>query len=93
MTRALHDHYDKSLQFEPSVQAFSRELSRAAHDLLVLTRSEADPSDLPGALAAEELALTAPLRIVTPHPDHWILIGSLMEDLRRVREEIVGDHA
>ena len=93
MTRALHDHYDKSLQFEPSVQAFSRELSRAAHDLLVLTRSEADPSDLPGALAAEELALTAPLRIVTPHPDHWILNGSLMEDLRRVREEIVGDHA
>jgi hypothetical protein len=35
--------------------------------------------------------LTAPLRITRPHPEHWLLIGSLMEDLRRIREEIVGD--
>lgn len=91
MTRALHDHYDESLSFEPSVQAFSRELTRAAHDLKLLTRREGDFADLPDTSAAEGLALTEPLRIVTPHPDHWILIGSLMEDLRRVREEIVGN--
>ncbi len=90
MTRALHDHYDESLQFEPSVQAFSRELTRAAHDLKLLVR-EGDLTDEPDTSAVEELALTEPLRIVTPHPDHWILIGSLMEDLRRVREEIVGN--
>jgi hypothetical protein len=29
--------------------------------------------------------------IARPHPQHWILIGSLMEDLRRVRDEIVGE--
>ena len=29
--------------------------------------------------------------IMTPHPQHWILIGALMEDLRRVREEITGE--
>lgn len=91
MTRALHDHYDDSLQYEPSLQAFSRELGRAAHDLRLLTRQEGDASAIPGPPAPEVPALTSPLRIVTPHPDHWILIGSLMEDLRRVREEIVGD--
>ncbi|MDJ0350447.1 FUSC family protein [Cryobacterium sp. PH29-G1] len=93
MTRALHDHYDQSLQFEPSVQAFSRELARAAHDLKLLARQEGDLTEVPDLPAIDDLALTAPLRIVTPHPDHWILIGSLMEDLRRVREEIVGDRA
>ncbi|WP_104177672.1 aromatic acid exporter family protein [Cryobacterium sp. Y50] len=93
MTRALHDHYDASLQFEPSVQAFSEELARAAHDLRLLARTEGDFTVAPEPPAPEVLALTAPLRIVTPHPDHWILIGSLMEDLRRVREEIVGDRA
>lgn len=93
MTRALHDHYDKSLQFEPSVQAFSAELERAAHDLRLLTRRGSDLTNVPDLPATDELALTEPLRIMTPHPDHWILIGSLMEDLRRVREEIVGDSA
>jgi len=93
MTRALHDHYDASLQLEPSVQAFSQELSRVAHDLKLLARDEGDPAVVPEPAVPEVLALTAPLRIVTPHPDHWILIGSLMEDLRRVREEIVGDRA
>ncbi|WP_231556450.1 aromatic acid exporter family protein [Cryobacterium sp. MLB-32] len=91
MTRALHDHYDDSLQYEPSLQAFSTELVRVAHDLRLLTRGDGEGSAAPALPAPEVMALTAPLQIVTPHPDHWILIGSLMEDLRRVREEIVGD--
>ncbi|TFD81347.1 FUSC family protein [Cryobacterium sp. Sr8] len=91
MTRAFRDHYDDALHLEPTVQAFSQELGRAAHDLRLRA---------PGADAAagermpspgEPAALTAPLIIRTPHPEHWILIGSLMEDLRRVREEIVGE--
>lgn len=91
MTRAFRDHYDESLHLEPTVRAFAQELGRAAHDLRLLvpatdgTESDRVPSD------AEPAALTAPLIIRTPHPEHWILIGSLMEDLRRVREEIVGD--
>jgi uncharacterized membrane protein YgaE (UPF0421/DUF939 family) len=88
MTRALRDHYDDSLHLEPSVQAFSLELSRAAHDFTLLAR-EATDVDAPSSHAAEPPALTSPLVIATPHPQHWILIGSLMEDLRRVREEIV----
>jgi hypothetical protein len=26
-----------------------------------------------------------------PKADHWILVGSLMEDLRRIREELLVD--
>lgn len=94
MTRALRDHYDDSLHLEPSVQAFSLELGRAAHDLTLLATSAENPASGSGAAPqpdAEQPALTAPLVIASPHPQHWILIGSLMEDLRRVREEIVGD--
>jgi hypothetical protein len=47
--------------------------------------------DEPLPITSELPALTAPLSIMRPHPDHWILIGSLLEDLRRVREEIIGD--
>jgi uncharacterized membrane protein YgaE (UPF0421/DUF939 family) len=90
MTRALRDHYDDSLHLEPSVQAFSLELSRAAHDFTLLARDATAPGSAQGGVT-EPPALTAPLVIATPHPQHWILIGSLMEDLRRVREEIVGD--
>jgi uncharacterized membrane protein YgaE (UPF0421/DUF939 family) len=91
MTRALRDHYDDSLHLEPSVQAFSLELGRAAHDLrLIASDADRRPGEKTPSFA-EAPALTAPLTIATPHPQHWILIGSLMEDLRRVREEIVGD--
>ena len=36
-------------------------------------------------------ALTAPLVIRPPSSAHWILIGSLMEDLRRIRGELVDE--
>ncbi|GGE87319.1 FUSC family protein [Mycetocola zhadangensis] len=92
MTRAFHDHYDSSLIDEPALTSIAKELRRAAHDLRLLAsptfvRDEADATepdtDIP--------ALTAPLRIARPHPEHWLLIGSLMEDLRRIREEIIGN--
>ncbi|MCU1546154.1 MAG: hypothetical protein JWP30_1254 [Homoserinimonas sp.] len=89
MARAVRDRYDPDLANEPIVKSIALELSRAAHDLRLLALSQPPPEsreqnfdDLP--------ALTAPLRIATPHPEHWILIGSLMEDIRRVREEITG---
>lgn len=88
MTRAVHDHYDETLRREPMVRAIGSELDRAAHDLRLLAaprrESDAEP------LTADLPALTAPLAIAVPHPEHWILIGALMEDLRRVREEIMG---
>ncbi|MET4639884.1 uncharacterized membrane protein YgaE (UPF0421/DUF939 family) [Mycetocola sp. 2940] len=91
MTRALHDRYDDSLHVEPSIQSIAVELKRAAHDLRLLARrTGAEAADEPHR--TEEIpVLTAPLTIVTPHPEHWLLIGSLMEDLRRIHDEIVGD--
>ncbi|MCS5716490.1 FUSC family protein [Herbiconiux sp. CPCC 205716] len=93
MARAVTDHFDSTLPEEPNAAAIAEELRRAAHDLrLVLDEAgpEADPGEPPVDL---EPALTAPLRAIVPDPQHWILIGSLLEDLRRVREEIVGASA
>jgi len=92
MSRALHDHYDPGLPGSPIVRSIATELDRAAHDLLLLARRTGEePGDDPEPITAELPALTAPLSIAAPDPDNWILIGSLMEDLRRVREVIVGE--
>jgi uncharacterized membrane protein YgaE (UPF0421/DUF939 family) len=98
MTRAVHDHYDDGLRNDPTVLAIAVELDRAGHDLRLLAREPRVDSPLTadGAdddsqpITAELPALTAPLVIARPDPEHWILVGSLMEDLRRVREEIMG---
>jgi uncharacterized membrane protein YgaE (UPF0421/DUF939 family) len=96
MSRALRDHYDSALHSDPTVQGIAREASRAAHDLRLLA-AERDSLQRTGhtandAEADDDLpALTSPLMIPRPHPQHWVLIGSLMEDIRRVREEIIGE--
>jgi hypothetical protein len=28
--------------------------------------------------------------VLQPSEEHWILIGSLLEDIRRIRSEIIG---
>ena len=88
MTRAVHDHYDADLAADPAVTAIAAELGRAAHDVRLIVRN-VDGSE-PDAVTAELPALTAPLRVLRPNKANWILIGSLMEDMRRVRAEIVG---
>lgn len=91
MTRGVHDNYDRELPGESTVRGIAVELGRAAHDLRLLA-----PDHVPvltsdrKPTSAESPALTAPLVIGRPSPDHWILIGSLVEDLRRVREGIVA---
>jgi hypothetical protein len=45
----------------------------------------------PETLTSAIPALTAPLVIRPPASTHWILIGSLMEDLRRIRGELVDE--
>jgi uncharacterized membrane protein YgaE (UPF0421/DUF939 family) len=87
MTRALRDNHDDTLVGEPIVSSIAAELRRAAHDLRLI----ADPNRSAGdeTVTADLPLLTAPLSVAAPHPQHWILIGSLLEDLRRVREEIL----
>lgn len=90
IARAVHDRYDGELPDEPIVQSIAQELSRAAHDLRLLAAQRGGNND-GDKHEREPPALTAPLVIATPHPEHWILVGSLMEDIRRVREEITGN--
>ncbi|MBC7518855.1 MAG: FUSC family protein [Microbacteriaceae bacterium] len=89
MTRAVHDNYDPALKVDPVVGSISTELSRAAHDVRLLATDGSGSGRL-GYTPVELPALTAPLVIARPDPLHWILVGSLLEDLRRIREEIIG---
>jgi hypothetical protein len=87
MTRAFADHYDEALHDEPTVRAIAEQLHRVAHDVRLAVRI-AEPE--PEPMTSETPALTSALVIAPPKSGHWILVGSLMEDLRRIREELVG---
>ncbi len=90
MTRAYCDRYDDELWQEPAVRAIAEQLRRAGHDVrLAVQETGAAPE--PSTRTEEIPALTAPLVIARPSSDHWILIGSLMEDLRRIHTELRGD--
>jgi len=84
MTRAVRDNYRPTLLADPAIAEIAIELTRASHDLRLLA------ADRGAELSYEVPLLTAPLQILRPNAEHWILIGSLLEDLRRVRLEIVG---
>lgn len=84
MTRAFADHYDPSVADEPVVRAIAEQLRRAAHDVRLAA------GDAGAAPEASDLlpALTAPLTVRRPTSEHWILIGSMMEDLRRIHDTL-----
>ena len=86
MTRAYIDHYDDSLATDPTVRAIAEQLHRAGHDVRLAVQS-ADGAE-PDALTSATPALTTPLVVRPPASDHWILVGSLMEDLRRIHGEL-----
>jgi uncharacterized membrane protein YccC len=86
MTRAVFDHYDQTLADEPTVHAIAEQLRRAGHDVrLAVHLADVDPHPPTSAVPA----LTSPLVITPPGSEHWIVIGSLMEDLRRIRHELI----
>lgn len=87
MTRAFVDHYDDEVSEEPIVVGIAEELRRAAHDTRLRMRlTIVDPvAEVP---VETEPALTAPIDVGAPRAMRWILIGSLMEDLRRIRYEL-----
>lgn len=85
MTRAFYDHYDDGLAEEHAVAGIAEQLQRAAHDVRLLLR-RAPVTEEPATSTIP--ALTAPLSLGAPEGEHWILIGSLLEDLRRVHGEL-----
>lgn len=96
MTRAYFDHYDDALADEAAVRAISEQLHRAGHDVRLAVQTMAQETESGRTDAAADAApmtsvlpaLTAPLVMRPPASDHWILIGSLMEDLRRIHGEL-----
>lgn len=85
MARALHDHDDPTLRKDPVVAQIVRELRRAAHDLRVTTRRHTGEH-----IVLDVLTLDAPLEPAQPDASHWVLLGSMVEDLRRIHETIAG---
>lgn len=82
MTRAYFDHYTDSLADEPAAHDIADQLDRAAHDVrLAVYEADVNPEPMTSAIPA----LTKPLEMRPPTGGNWILIGSLMEDLRRIR--------
>lgn len=88
MTRAYFDHYDDAIADEPAVVAIAEQLHRAGHDVRLLVQL-AEVAPEPEVLTSVIPALTAPLVVPAPASDHWILIGSLLEDLRRIRGQLI----
>ena len=105
MTRGYSERYEVDIVDDPAVRAIAEQLHRASHDVRLRVRS----TEAPPAVAAarvdllddegdvlpidEPPALTAQLQIARPSPTHWILIGSLLEDLRRIHETLTEPDA
>jgi uncharacterized membrane protein YccC len=85
MTRSVRDNWDEDLADDPVVGRIAEECARAAADL----RSLMAEGGAGEAAAERETALTAPVVVLAPDPAHWIVVGALLEDLRRIREEIL----
>jgi len=97
MTRAIRDTTAPDLIADPVVGSIATEVARIGADVRALGRqvesTELAPHEVgTGAPdAVVEHALTAPLAVVRPNSRHWVLIGALLEDVRRVREELLGE--
>jgi hypothetical protein len=87
MTRGVCDRYEPDLGEDPIVQDIAEQLRRAGHDTRLLLR-RAEPSE--STMTGQVPALTTPLVISRP-PRQWVLVGSLVEDLRRVHENLTSE--
>jgi len=84
MTRAFVDDYDDTIATDPEAIAIAEQLRRAAHDV----RLGLPAGD--GAPLEEPPALTRPLEVLTVPTSHWVLIGSLLIDLRRIHSALAA---
>src|SRR5690606_34573852 len=90
MTRAFYDRYDDQLANEPAVIGIAEQLRRGAHDVRLALRPTGTAAEEPPETTTVP-ALTRPYTVIAPSGDHWILVGALLEDLRRIHEELTLD--
>ncbi len=91
VARGVRDNYDETVIAEPGIAQIAEEFIRSGHDLRLLVRDAGLPATNQAHPDTQELpALTEPIRLSPPSGFNWILIGFLMENLRRIRDEITG---
>ncbi len=91
LARAIRDHDDESLTTEPVISQIAEELSNAGHDLRMRMRDANLPAiTTPHPPTGELPALTSPISLKAPTGANWILVGFLLESLRRIRSEIMS---
>jgi uncharacterized membrane protein YccC len=87
MTRSVRDGWQEPMLEDPVVARIADECRRAATDLRSLVAARGAATDIAAPLP--DPALTTPVTVLRPDPLQWIVIGALLEDLRRIREEIL----
>jgi uncharacterized membrane protein YgaE (UPF0421/DUF939 family) len=106
MTRAVRDNATPDIYADRTIGRIATELARIGSDVRELGTAITGRAVRPGRGTAPDdvlvddgespdagPALTTPVEIVRPNATHWILIGSLLEDIRRVRETLLGDES
>ncbi|KQO63043.1 FUSC family protein [Curtobacterium sp. Leaf261] len=92
MTRAIRDNATPDLVEDRTIGRIATEVARIAVDVRTLA-TEVEVSAIRPESQGDEPALTTPIVVIQPNEHHWILIGALLEDIRRVREELLGEGA
>lgn len=93
MSRSIADHPDLDLTGEPTVERIGEESRRIAHEVRALVDRHAHADGRTSTMPTlDGPMLTSPIVVPAPHPEHWVLIGALLEDLRQARESLeAGD--
>lgn len=93
MSRSIADRVDAfsgdALTTDPTVHRIGIESRRIAHEVRALVDSHAhDDGRTTSMPALDGPMLTKPIEVPRPHPEHWVLIGALLEDVRQARESL-----
>jgi hypothetical protein len=89
MSRSIADRFDASLIADPTVQRIGVEIRRIASEVRALVDRHALEDGRTTTMPALDVPmLTEPIEVPRPHPEHWVLIGALLEDVRQARESL-----
>ncbi|WP_347753729.1 FUSC family protein [Agrococcus sp. ProA11] len=92
MSRSIADRLDASLVDDPTVLRIASEARRIAHETRALVDLHAhDDGRTITMPRLDGEMLTKPIPMPEPHPQHWVLIGALLEDVRQARESLEAD--
>lgn len=94
MSRSIADRpdaflHETSIVGEPTVLRIGTESRRIAHEVRALVDQQAlDDGRTTSMPSLDGPMFTKPIDMPRPHPEHWVLVGSLLEDVRQARESL-----